>query len=353
MVFTILFILSCTSPEYSKALDNYEKAKITHNLPLQIQALKTLAKLKPDVYRSELTKKLMFAESLIQAKKHQTNKNYYQAYIKSHDVYRQSLDPESKTLLIASGKKLTAIIKAQSNIELFFNNHPKHLSETLTKIAMSPVISWNLIEVNQIVGQLSQNKLVLQSALSSLNNDKNILSIPEVKLWIIGIKALLDKVTFEQNIIINRARHQSASALLDIHKSLIKESVKLLSYVNSKRASETLTPTFTKATENYAPYQIVIENISLALLLNRADIHARWYDDWERLENNILRPKEPFSDYPKDSDSVDLQLNKLINENLSSMTPRNSDIGTITDFYIEYPKINALIKRLKRDKVLI
>ena len=267
LLFTILFLLSCTSPEYSKALANYDKAKLNHSLPSLVHALEILAKFEPDDYGSELTKNLKLAESLNNAKKHMADKDYYQTYLNSHDVYRQSLDSKSKELLIASGTKLTPIIKAQNNLELFFNNRPKDLSKRLMKFAMTPVISWNLIESNQLISQLSKNKRVLQSALSSVNNDNYVLGIPEINLWKKGIDVQLTNIKLAQNFILNRARSQSAVALLDIHKALTTESIKLLSYVNGKRAMKTIAPTFTEAATNYMPYQVLIENISLSLLL--------------------------------------------------------------------------------------
>ncbi|MFT5759416.1 MAG: hypothetical protein ACI9LM_004178 [Alteromonadaceae bacterium] len=353
LIFAIVFLLSCTSPEHSKALENYDKAKHNHSLPSLIQALKILVKFEPDDYKSELTKNLQLAESLAQAKKYMADENYYQSYLNSHDVYRQSLDRKSKALLIASGQKLTPIIKAQNNIESFFNNRPKHLSKILTKFAMSPVISWNLIEVNQLINQLSENKRDLQSALLSLSNDNYVLEIPEINQWIKGIEAQLANINHAQNSIINRARHQSATALLDIHKSLTKESIRLLSYVNSKLAIETLAPTFAKATETYNPYKVLIENISLALLLSRADIHVSWYKHWVSIENNVLQPIEPFSNYPKDAKNINLQLNQLINENISALSSLRSDSNNLAEFSDQYPKINILIKKLKRDKALI
>jgi len=353
LLFTILFFLSCTSPEYSEALDSYDKAKLDHNLPSLIHALKVLTKFEPDEYKSELAKNLKLAESLNNAKKHMAGEDYYQTYLNSHDVYRQSLDNDSKSLLIAAGTKLTPIIKAQNNLELFFKNRPKDLSKTLTKFAMTPVISWNVIEVNQLIGQLSKNKRVLQSALSSLSNDNYVLSIPEISQWKTGFEVQLASTKLAQNFILKRARNQSAVALLDIHKALTAESTRLLSYVNGKRAMHTIAPTFTKATADYMPYQVLIENISLALLLNRADIHASWYKNWQELENKILLPKAPFANYPKDAINIDIELNKFVNDNISSLTPPSFEVNTLAKFSQQYPKVNELINRLKRDKSLI
>jgi hypothetical protein len=353
LLYSIFFLLSCTPSEYSKALESYEKAKLSHSLPSLIASLKILVKFEPDDYQSELTKNLKLVESLNKAKMYMTDNNYYQAYLNSHDVYRQSLDSKTKELLIASGKKLTAIIKAQNNIEVYFNNHSDNLSKNLTKFAKSPVISWNVIEVNQLVSQLSKNRRTLKSALSSLNSDDYVLEIPEIKQWYKGIEVQLANINLAQNFILNRARNQSAITLLDIHKSLTKKSLKLLSYVNGKRALKTSAPVFTKAVREYAPYQVLIENISLALSLSRADIHASWYKNWQELENKILVPKTPFSNYPKDAKNIDIVLKKYIDGYNSPFTESLFEVNTLAEFSEQYPIVNTLINKLKRDKALI
>jgi len=351
--FALLCLLSCSPAEYNTALNNYNNAIKQHNLSSTLDSLKILAKFKPDEYKNELIRTIKLNETLTEAKKHMASKNYYQAYLNSHDVYRQSLDSESKALLISSGKKLTSIIKTQNNIEIFFKNYPKDLSKVLKKLAMSPVISWNLIEVNQLVSQLSKSRLLLKSALFSLENNSQDLNIPEIKQWTQGIATLLTNITYSQNFIVNRARYQSAIALLDAHKLLTKESTKLLSYVHEKIAIKTLTPTFYKAESNYQPYQVLIENISLALLLNRSDIHSVWYTNWQKLESDILLPKMPFSNYPIDAKNIDQQLNELIIENTSSLTTQHNNVNTLTEFSHQYPQVNTLVKKLKRDKALI
>ena len=353
LILPVIFLFSCTSPEYSAALTHYNNAKLNHSLSSQIDALKILAKLDPDKHINELSKNVKLAEILNTAKVLMASGNYYQAYIHSHDVYRQSLDNESKKLLVASGKKLSSILKAQNNIESYFNDHPKGLSETLTKLARSTVISWNLIDVNQLVSQLSKDKLILQSALAPLGHNNYSLYFPEIKQWSKGIKEQLTKVTIIQDFIINRARHQSAIALLDTHKVLAKDSIELLSYVNEKLAIDTLIPTFSKAAIAYQPYQVLIENLSLALLLNRADIHSSWYINWRELEIKILHPKDPFSNYVKEAKDIDAQLNKLISQNTLSLPSLNSEFDTLAEFTQQHPQVNALIKRLKRDKTLI
>jgi len=349
----LLCLVSCSPAEYNTALNSYNNAIKQHNLSSTIDSLKILAKFKPDEYKNELIETIKLNETLTKAKKYMASKNYYQAYLNSHNVYRQSLDSESKALLISSGKKLTSIIKAQNNIELFFENYPKDLSKVLKNLTMSPVISWNLIEVNQLVSQLSKNRQVLKSALFSLENNSQDLNVPEIRSWTKGIETLLTNITLSQNFIVNRARYQSAIALLDTHKLLTKESTKLLSYVHEKIAIKTLTPTFYKAESNYQPYQVLIENISLALLLNRSDIHSAWYTNWQTLESNILLPKMPFYNYPKDAKSIDLQLNQLIIENTSSLTIQDNNVITLAEFSRQYPQIYTLVKKLKRDKALI
>ena len=108
-----------------------------------------------------------------------------------------------------------------------------------------------------------------------------------------------------------------------------------------------------KIYESQKQQRLMMEKLSEELNPKNKLYKLRSLINWRELEIKILHPKDPFSNYVKEAKDIDAQLNKLISQNTLSLPSLNSEFDTLAEFTQQHPQVNALIKRLKRDKTLI
>lgn len=350
LIMVLLLLISCTSAEYSEALRLYQTAKSTQNIEQLTQALNILAKLAPEQYQTELLKAEQAKALMVKAKRHQAEQNDYAAYLASHKSYRSLPNAAAKKILISSGTRLFPLLKAKVSIDNSFQYRPEKLALLFKKHSELPISQWNLIEVNTTIEQLSRAIKALNTAfdLGTQNN-----SSMEIELWQRTIAEQIDMVTRARDYLVNLALYRSASKLKMLNNGLSDESINLLSLVREKLAKESMQPAFLSARNEYAPFQSLIVNISLAANLSVKDKHIEWYPQWHKLELAILEPEGKFKNYPTRKSFRDQQLAEFLAEN-KIVTPVLTQAFTNKSvFYQLFPKIIALTEILQIDNALL
>lgn len=350
---SLSFLIACTSPEYKQALADYELAKSTKDLKKLSLALKTLAYIAPDEFQNESIK-VKEAHSHLQIAEAQLKLgNSYAAYIASHDSYRSVSNPAAKKILISSGKTLLPILKAQLNIDKSFQFLPKHLTPLLSRYSELPLAQWDIIEVNTAVEQLSEAIIVLNRALILIENEEPARKIPELSLWQNSIENQLYITAQARNYFSNFSRYHGAKRLIGLNEQLTADSIKLLSLVRPQLAKESMKPSFKKAQNQYADFQDIIANISLAENTNTKDIHAVWYENWQSIEADILEPKGNFANYPVKSSTRQRQLTAFMNKEKIKIPMLSKTFYDKAKLNQKYHQLTKLINALKEDKALL
>ncbi|NQY64049.1 MAG: hypothetical protein HRT38_10020 [Alteromonadaceae bacterium] len=349
-----ILLLGCSSAEYNEAINSYQQAKATHQLTPVVKALKKLAKLKPKEFQHQFINAQSAQVKLNEAQQHLTDKEFYLAYLASHDSYRQLYSNESKAILIKSGKKLFPVLKVQTNIEKSLQQTQKQLSQTLTNYQKSPIDDWNLIELNNLLEQLSKTALTLNNSLSRLKKDNLELILPETIDWQLSIEARLESINQTLNYLVSLARFRSAIILLTLNQTLAEKSKGLLAITNNpESAKQNMQSDLIKAQRQYKPYKILIENVALATYISKKDIHASWYQEWNELESYIMRPQGDFDYYPEFAEERTVQLKRLIQENKFLPLNLTTDFSKKDEFQHKHQVIFNLIKKLNEDKNLL
>lgn len=353
LVISLLLITSCTSAEHKEALRLYQSAISSKNIHQRATALTTLAKLAPEKYQAELTKVKKAKALLLQAQQYQAQNDDYSAYLSSHASYRSIPSVDGKKILVSTGKVLLPFLKAQLNIDKYFQFLPKKLTPLFNKYSELPVSNWDLIKVNKVVEQLSKAVIELNNAIALLENEKVKTMIPDVSLWKKSLENRLYITVQARNYFANLARYRSARILFKLNDKLTFESSNLLSLVRPKLAQESMQSSFQKAQSEYADFQNITANISLAENLNVKDIHAIWYKNWQSLELATLEPKDEFANYPINSSNRDRLLTAFINEKKIRIPVLTESFYDKAEMNQEYHQLTKLTDALKKDKALL
>lgn len=348
-----ILLFSCSSPEYTEAINTYEQAKKDHNITKMVAALEILARLAPKEFQTTLDDTQSAQQKINIAKRHLNDGNYYLAYIASHESYRNIPSLDSRKILIETGKLLAPLLQAQLEIEKAYEYRPLTLIDEYKRYSSSSIYSWNLVNVNAIVKQLSRSTHALESALRHTTKNSVNSLIPGFDNWKAGIEKQLADAYQIQNFLPNIAKHYSAQALLTIEKKLTTESIHLLSLIRPSMALENAMPLFSKAQNDYEPTQNIVENISLALNLSQKDIHSTWYDDWQEIEYKTLFPPQAFERYPIETKHRKQTLKKYISPKNFVLPEINHQYSQISKFSQAHPKMTELLTKLKRDKSLL
>ena len=353
LVISLLLLTSCSSAEHQEALRLYEIAKANKNIHQLTSALSTLAKLAPEEYQAEFTKVAKAKKQLEQAQHAQTQGNDYAAYLASHDSYRSVPSSDSKKILISSGKRLLPILKTQLAIDKSFQYRPKKLTTLFETYSQLPITHWDLIKVNNTVEQLSKAAAELDKALILIAGEAPSADIPEISLWQSTIESQLMMVVQTRNYFANLARYRSANELTKLNQTLSAESKKLLSLVRPKLAQESMSKAFQQANNQYAPFQNLVANISLAENLSKKDIHIIWYENWQNIEIATLAPKGEFEHYPAESKKRAKQLARYLNKRNISIPAITDSFENQTTFSQKLSELMILTNKLKEDKALL
>ena len=349
-IMVLLLLTSCSSAEYQAALSAYQSAKLTQNLEQLTGALHTLAKLAPEKYQAKYVKAEQAKVLLEQAFSHQAEKNDYAAYLSSHASYRGVPNAAAKKILIRSGESLLPLLQAKISIDNSFQYRPAQLTQLFEKYSLLPVSDWNLIEVNSTIEHLSRAIEALQAADDlAIQNNK----IEEIDAWQSAIAEQISMVTIARDYLTNLALYHSAKILKKMNNDLSAESTKLLALVQQKLAKSSMQPAFLSARNQYAPFQSLIVNLSLAANLSVKDKHIDWYQHWHNLELATLEPTDEFRNYPIGKSSRNTQLDAFLNRNKIKLPILTAAFNNKSAFEQQFPKIIALTAKLQTDKALL
>lgn len=350
LITVLLLLTSCSSAEYKEALRAYELAKLAQDIQQLTITLSRLATLAPKEYKTEFIKAEKAITLLEQAKVYQTQKNNYAAYLSSHESYRSIPNYAAKKILISSGESLFPLLKAKFSIDHSFQSRPKQLTKLFEQYSTLPVDNWNLIKVNAAVAQLSKAAIELQKALvlTPLHT-----KIPEISLWQEAITHQISIVIKARDYFSNLALNYSANRLKKINNNLSTESSNLLSLVRSTFAKESMQSSFLKAKNQYAPFQRLIENLSLAANLSTKDIHVDWYSPWKDIELATLDPKGDFENYPLKKQERNKRLEAYLDIDRINIPRVDAEFNHKEGFYEKFPEIISLTEKLNTDKALL
>ncbi len=354
VVFSLLILVSCTSPEYKKALADYEVAKTEQNLKQLSLALKTLTSIAPDKFQSEFIKVEKAHLHLQTAENELQLGNNYAAYIASHNSYRSIPNSAAKNILIKAGKELLPLLKATLSIEKYLNIQTKELQQKIEQQSKLSISDWNLITVNNNIEQLSiaYNELETAANLLLIFDEENH-NIPNLYNWQRALaeqQQLLKKV---RHHFANVAQYHSANLLKTLNDNLTSESIKLLSLVRQEFAKESMQKKFIQSQDHYSEFQNIVENVALAENLTNKDKHANWYQKWQNLEKSILEPKGNFKNYPIESKDRNKKLLTYLDIEIIQLPSLTSAFNSEVIFNNNFNDIIELTDKLKIDKTLI
>jgi len=353
LVITILCVVNfaCTPTEHELALNDYQQAIEEKNLPQVISTLTTLTSVAPEKYQTELSRFKQADEQLKNAKFHLKNSNFYLAYLSAHDSFHNFPSPQSKVVLLTSGKDMLKILRAESALKKYTETMPTSLKETVLSYSDIKVTDWDLVKLNQLLEGINTNLLQLHKALTVIRNNNVNTYAQEFILWEQSIQQQEGYITLLKNHLINKGLSQSSIELQKINQELITNTEDLLSLVREDMAIDALQPIFFKAQQDYQAYLITTENISLAASLGKRNQHSTWYDDWHQLEEDTLAIPSPLSDYVKNIKERTRKFNNYIKKEQHSLASVES--STLT-YDITTPSIvKSLIAKVKKDKTML
>ena len=334
-------------------LEKYNQAIKKGNIEDVIVTLEQLVVIDDTKYQKTLTEAKMAKVNFMKATESFKDNDIFDAYLASHFSYRTLPLLQNKSLLVLTGKKLIPLLKAQLKIEESFKLTPKSIKSNLEILQNKPANEWNLIEVNQLIENINYNSKLLQDSLNLLNNIIDNLKEPELLSWKIEVEQQLSFMIKAKKNIINLAQYTSSNILLTLNEQLTEESANMLSLIRPSLAKQSLQPTFLKAQEAYAPYHLLIENISLSDSPFQKSTHSAWYKKWEEIENNVLDLNDNLQKYPINSKARVKQLNFYKNKFIESNSTLEFKYQNGNELIEKYKKIKQVLKNLAIDKTTI
>jgi len=145
VVLSCLIFTGCSSEEYKQAEFEYLQAKSDHNIIPLVESLTVLARLDPEEYSPSLLIAKQAKNKLLAAQKHTEQKDYYAAYLSSHDSLQQLFNTGSKKILLKTGGELLPLSNAKENIEKSYH-HPRLSHSPLSDYKAMSMHDWDLIE---------------------------------------------------------------------------------------------------------------------------------------------------------------------------------------------------------------
>lgn len=351
--FSILLLGGCSKVDLHFAEKAYQEAKVSQNSKATITVLTTLAVLSPEEYQSQLDSAKIAITQLQQAKLYLAKNNYYLAYLNGHGSYRSFPTQESKAVLLEAGANIRYVVDVHANIVKSFTYLPKLITDILVKYQNQPVLEWDIIEINTVIGQLGKAASVMNRSLAIIEHEQSKLAFPEIETWQAGINNQLAIVNKIQTHLINIALCSSANMLEKLNVQLSEDSSNLLSLVREALAEEAMRPNFIKAKEEYEPYANLNANLSLASSLAQRNTHAKWYSDWKSIEVQVLEGGDSFSDYPMLFADRAKQLSVFKKEVKKLMPNIKQGFSSLDLFMSNYETIYDLIDKLNRDRMIL
>lgn len=352
-IIILFFISACSPSKETMTLEKYNQAIKKGNIEDVIVTLEQLVVIDDTKYQKTLTEAKMAKVNFMKATESFKDNDIFDAYLASHFSYRTLPLLQNKSLLVLTGKKLIPLLKAQLKIEESFKLTPKSIKSNLEILQNKPANEWNLIEVNQLIENINYNSKLLQDSLNLLNNIIDNLKEPELLSWKIEVEQQLSFMIKAKKNIINLAQYTSSNILLTLNEQLTEESANMLSLIRPSLAKQSLQPTFLKAQEAYAPYHLLIENISLSDSPFQKSTHSAWYKKWEEIENNVLDLNDNLQKYPINSKARVKQLNFYKNKFIESNSTLEFKYQNGNELIEKYKKIKQVLKNLAIDKTTI
>lgn len=347
-----LSFLGCSSDQYQQAKQSYLQAKSTHQINQLITALTDLAKIAPEEYAAHLFKANQAKIKLLEAQKHIKQNDYYLAYLASHDSLQQMYSIESKKILRKSGTALLPLLKAKESIDKSYQHHPLALA-SLSRYKELPTLDWDLLALNKLLNQLSENILLLETSTNIIKtvNSPALNSLSSELLLIeLRIENRLQRFTMAQNYLIGLALHRNAKLLTKLNNKLAGESLTISQVFNKKRENKALLPFIESSQNRYAASKKVIENIFYASASKSRSRHLAWFKKWRSLEKDILEPTGDILDYSLSSESRNEQLMEYVSEKKSRLPELETKRINLKNLFHENKVISALVKKLAKDK---
>ena len=349
VVLTCLF--GCTSPEYDKAMLEYEKASAAGDLPLIIENLKILDSLKSPVHLSELLQAENAQQLLVKAQQYALQRNKLKTYQLAHDSYRTYSSHEAKLLVAKSGKKFIALLKVQSNIEQAYQFLPSDLMNTIQKYTKQPLEQWDIVKLNILLEQLTQSANKMGSAVTLFNASQAKSTHPDLLSWFEYIKEQHQFILQTRQHFMTLAFQQSGKVLLEQNELLTKNAQELLAYVRADMAMNPMQPLFNKAMQKYFNYGDLIDNVYISVKKHNQNEDLTWYKHWKALETSVLTLDDTFINYVPMSVQRSQAIKAfMLSDNAEVFVSKLNDKDTYT---ANNEFITQLLAKLKRDKRIV
>jgi hypothetical protein len=348
MILCLLCCLGCSSDENEKAEFIYQQAKSRHNIDELVEALTELERLGDEKYIPRLLKAKQAREKYLDSVKHMRDKNYYLAYLSSHDSLQQMYNVESRTILIESGTILLPLIKVKDILE-----RSKKIPRLFSQYKNSPVVDWNLLEVNLSLKEYSKNISSLEKAMHIISKMKTNYTntlLPELNIIELKFEGQLKQIHKEQNYLIDLALFRNAELLIKLNDKLSQENFSISQIFNKNKIDEAMVPFIVKAKNRYALNKYIIENMFFAASFNSKKHHIIWFEKWKEVERDILEPAAGFIDYSYKTRQRNERLALYVDETKIDLSEIEEDIIKSVSIFQESEVIRGLINKLSKDR---
>jgi hypothetical protein len=347
MMLCLLFCLGCSSDENEKAELIYQQAKSRHNIDELVEALTVLERLGDVKYLPKLLKAKQARRKYLDSVKHMREKNYYLAYLSSHDSLQQMYSVESKTVLIESGGILLPLIKVKDIFE-----RSKQIPRLFSQYKNLPIIDWNLLEVNLSLKEYSKNISSLEKAMRIISKMKTNYTnrlLPELNIIELKFEVQLKQIHKEQKYLIDLALFRNAELLIKLNDKLSQENFSISQIFNKNKIDEAMVPFIVKAKNRYALNKYIIENMFFAASFKAKKHHMIWFEKWKELERDILEPTDGFIDYSHKTSLRNERLALYVDKTKIDLSKIKEDILKSDSIFKESKVIRGLIDKLSKD----
>jgi hypothetical protein len=351
VILCFVFFIGCSSDEYKQAEQKYVQAKSSHDIDQLVTSLTVLARLAPEEYSPVLIKAKQAKIKLLESQSYIEQKNYYLAYLSSHDSLNSMYSLESKKILIKSGSVLFLLLKAKKNIDKSYQ-HSLLTFESLSHYKELTPLDWDLIELNALLKKFTKNILSLEASISIMKaiNTPTINSLSsELLLVQLSIENQLQRYKTAQNYLIDIALYHNATLLITLNNKLSEESFTISQVFNKSRITKAMRPFIDRSKDKYASSKNIIENIYFSSSSKTKNRHSEWFNKWQRLEKDIFDPIDGFVDYSLNAKYRNERLMAYVKENKIQLPTEKNNIINSTGFFQESKTISSLIEKLTKN----
>ncbi len=352
IVFSCLIFTGCSSEEYKQAEFEYLQAKSDHKIMPLVDSLTVLARLNPDEYSSSLQIATQAKAKLLAAQEYVEQKDYYAAYLSSHDSLQQLFNSASKKILLKTGVGLLPLIRAKEGIEKSYQ-HPLLSHSSLSDYKAMPMDDWDLIELNTTLKGLSENIYLLEESKDHIKElyrpNYESLSAELLQLEHEINNRQVD-VKFVQNYLLNLALNRSAELLIRLNEKLANESITISQLFNRNKVEAAMRPFIESSQEKYAASKYIVENMYYASSVKNKKLHTAWFKKWQLLEKSILEPSTDFEYYSEQAKHRKTALMNYTNPQKISLPTTEESPPSLLAYFQKKTAIAVLVDRLVIDK---